>query len=576
MKKIIVVFGIFILAAACLFADNRFTVTADGVVDALYMRTYLGDYAAKGNLSGTPSQSPYRYQGLGITNAFQSSAFDSGIKGRVGFSYAGKSLGGSMELRMTTDSEFSVIADWDAWFKLGPWADFFSVRVLGGNTVQNGRIPTHDTFDDFLKANIKNLGIMLPVWRINGNSVRNIETISNFPYGYEKDNDGSDLCYAQFYGAETYDLFMPAGANSRKNFNLLADFILTPVTISAAIGGLFENETIPTKDIFAIETDGGARSVLWDRMYDPGVTGGMNFAFRIESAPIADLVTVAAVYKHKSSFKQKVFDPADTTMNAYALADIKKSNHSYGLYAGLTPLNILSISLGYSGQYQTWTNPQYQSAVERDKITEPSDSDNWFSRFSETKYPLYHGVDLRCLFTGVEKFTFTLNNNVSFARARGISAAEADHGIYALGWGYSDFLGNKADRYYSGTTAANPNKGDGANRSELYFGLFNAMNVRYAIGKQLSAEVSVASQFGRFSLDWEGGDAVSTTHYLGAYIGVVYTIFDIVGISGAIRGGLDGRLSSFAYQGASLSDTMPGYTAGVFEFGIPISIMVRY
>jgi hypothetical protein len=483
-----------------------------------------------------------------------------------------------MELRMTTDSEYSAIADWDAWFKLGPWADFFGIRVIGGNTVQNGRIPTYDNFDDILKANIENLGIMVPVWRINSDSVSKIETISNFPYGYAEKDQGSDLCYAQFYGTETYDLFMPAGANSRRNFNLLADFILTPVTVSLAIGGLFENETIPTKDIFEIESDGGARNVLWDRVYDPGSTGGMNFAFRVESAHIADLLTIAAVYKHNSSFKQKIFDPTDLTMNAYALADIRKSNHSYGLYASLTPLATLGISLGYSGQYQTWTNPQYQSVVNPDKgVTDSSDSNNWFSRFSETKYPLYHGIDLRLLFTGVGKFTFTLNNNVSFARARGISAAEADQGIYALGWGYSDFLGNKADRYYSGTHATDPNNGDGANRSELYFGLFNAVNVRYAVSEQLTAEVSLASQFGRFSLVWEGGDAVNTTHYLGAYIGAIYTIFDIVaGISGTIRGGLDLRLSSFAYQSASLQGTMPKYKAGVVEFGIPVSIMVQY
>ena len=577
MKNIIALV-MFIQAALAttsfLFAQSPFTITVDGAVDALYMRTYLGDYADRDNTSS------YKYQGNGITNVFQSSMFTPGIKGRVVIAYAGEKLGGSMELRMTTDSEYSAMADWDAWFSLGPWADFIGIRVLGGNTVQNGRISTYDTFNDTLKANIENLGIMVPVWRINGDSVANIETISKFPYGYEKTDLGSNLYYAQFYGTESYDLFMPTGSNIRRDLNLLADIILTPITVSFAIGGLFESDSIPTKDIFEIEGDGGARIVLHDSLYDPASTGGINFAFRVESARIADLLTVAAVYKHNSSFKQKVFDTNDISMNTYALADVKKSNHGYGVYAGLTPLDSLGISIGYSGQYQTWTNPQYDSFYRgtgqaESKIKDPSDSENWFSRFSETRYPLYHGIDLRFLFTGIEKFMVTLNNNVSYARVKGISAAEADEGKYVLGWGYSDFLGNKADRFYA-SPINNPNNGDGANRSELYIGLFNALGVRYSISEQLFAEASLASQFGRFSLDWKGAEAVSSTRYLGAYIGATYTIFDIAGISGTVRLGLDLRFSSFNWQNASLTGTMPKNSAGVLEFGIPISMMVQY
>ena len=591
MKNVTIFFFIFFTAVLPglqrLFAESsdltetsaaqagRFIVTIGGVVDAFYLRSYSGDYSARNGASSS-SESPYKYQGDGIINAFQSSAFDYGVKGRAGLSYSGKNLGGSMELRMTTDSEYSAVADWDAWFKLGPWADFIGLRILGGNTVQNGCIPTYDNFDVLLKSYIKNLGIIIPVWRINTNSVKDIETISNFPYGYEKSNTGSDLCYAQFYGTETYDLFMPAGAVLRKNFNLLTDIQLTPLTLSFALGGVFENETVPTKNIFEIETEGGARSVLWDGKYDPAVMGGINFGFRAESTSIADLVTIAAVYKLNSSFKQKVFDTADITMNTYALADIRKANHNYGLYAALFPLDVLGISLGYSGQYQTWKNPHYQSVVAKDKITDPSDSENWYSRFNETIYPLYHGIDLRLLYSGIKKITFTLNNNISFARACGIDGDEADKGIYTLGWAYSDFLGNKADRYYSGIIANDPDNGSGLDRRENYFGLFNALNVRYAITNQLAADGSVSSQFGRFSLNWNGNKTASTTSYLGIYIGVLYTIFDIAGISGVIRGGLDMRLSSFTYQAASITDVMPKYPAGVFEFGIPVSLMLQY
>ena len=575
MKKTLIAFAMFIFVAAYLFADDRLTITVGGAVDALYMRTFLGDYAIRDVLSET-RVSPFMYQGDGIINAFQSSAFGPGIMGRFGFAFTGERLGGSMELRMRTDSEYSAITDWDAWFRLRPWADSFSLRILGGNTVQNGRIATHDNFDDFLKANIENFGIMIPVWRVNGHRVTNIQHISNFPYGYASVNRGSDLFFAQFYGTQTYDLFMPAETYNRRNLNLLADFIFRPFTITLATGGLFENVTVPTRCVFTIEDEEGSRDIMWDTVYDPASVGGMNFAFRVESAPIAGFLTVAAVYKHSSSFKHKIFDPTDLVMQAFALADITRSSHAYGLYFGLT-LDTLNISLGYSGLHQTWTNPHFQSVVSRDKITDPSDRDNWFSRFSETRFPLYHGVDLRLFYTGVRRFTFTFNNNVSFARARGISSAEAAQGIYAVGWAYSDFLGNTADRFFGTPQHQLPNHGDGANRSELYLGLFNAIGVRYAISEQFLAEVSIASQLGRFSLDWEGGDAVSTTHYLGAYLGVRYSFFDIAGrMSATIRGGLDLRLSSFSHQAASLEGTMPIHTAGVFQASLPISVLLRF
>ena len=605
MKKIIITFGIFILAVFCLSAfeesefeesesttlgsflnpdsnpdsnGNKFTITVEGAVDAFYKRTYLGDYTTGDDLTDPNLLSPYKYQGAGITNMFQSSAFYPGIRGRLGIELEGEKLGGSMELRMRTDSEFSEMTDWDTWFKLGQ-SDSFRFRVLAGNTVQNGLIQTYDNFNEFLKANIRNLGVMVPVWRINSDKVKNIESISNFPHGYMAYNQGSDLFYSQFYGSATYDLFMPPGAAERKDFNLLADFIFTPVTVTLGIGGLYGKETIPTFDIFTEEDDDGARYVKHDPIYAPGAIGGMNFAVRIESAPLAELLTVAAVYKHNSSFRQKTFDIDDFSMVNYALADVNRTNHGYGLYFNLSPVDTIGITLGYSGQFQTWTNPQYESFFrgqgQADIISDPRD-EHWFSRFSEAKFPMYHGVDLRLMFKGINKLSITFNNNFSFARALGISPDDADNGIYTVGWAYSDFLGNKAERFYA-SPIVDPNNGDGKDRSELYMGLFNAIGISYAFNDNVLAEIALTSQLGRFSLDWEGKDTVSSTHYMGAYIGAVCSIFDTeAGIKGTFRGGADVRLSSFSYQRASLTETMPKFSAGVLEIGIPISIMIQY
>ena len=194
---------------------------------------------------------------------------------------------------------------------------------------------------------------------------------------------------------------------------------------------------------------------------------------------------------------------------------------------------------------------------------------------------MYHGIDLRFSFTGVEKLSITLNNNLTLANARGISPTEAVN-VYTIGWAYTDFLGNKNSVINNSVNTTDIDNGDASGRSEEYVGIFNALGVRYAINERFNAEVSVASQLGTFTLNWENENVASSTHYLGAYAGAAFSLFTKPGITGTLRGGVAARISSFSYEPALIPErdytnaiNKPG-KAGVFELGIPISLMVQY
>jgi len=554
MKKILAAGVICVITASAAYAGDLFAVTVDGVTDTVYMRKFSGEYTQP---KAAETGNPYRYQGDGITRFFQTSAFDDGAKGRVGFSYSDDNLGGSIQLRMSTDTSASRDVDYSAWLKFGPWADRFGLRLLAGNNGQNGQVQRYSNFDGFLKNNVGNFGVLFPVWRKNGNFVfgNNFDATANFPYGY--DAMGADFGFVNFYGTETYDLFMPVGSNTRKKLNFLADVNVEPITLSLATGGLFEEVSVPTSNTFKAGSSEDTTLNYYDFYNKPLTDGGINFGIRAEGAKIADVLTVSAVYKYMYSFQHKEMIDADDTVNNL---DQKKTNHAYGLYVNVSNIpNIdgLGISAGYSGLILGWENPLYKRTAPPEKTL-----DFIFDKYRKVIFPLYHGIDLRFSYTGIEKLTITFNNNVSFAEVRGLSQSEVDDGLYAEGWAYTSWLRNPYKEV------------EATDRSESYFGLFNAFGVRYAFSQKVNAEASVASQYGMFTLKWEGDSPVSTTHFLGVYLGASYAVFSTrAGVKGTLRGGLDLRLSSFTRQ---VVETGTVYEAGVFEFGIPLSLRVEF
>ncbi|MCL2879620.1 MAG: hypothetical protein FWF29_05175 [Treponema sp.] len=563
MKKTSLVFALLSVLCFSVYASDLFKVTLDAVTDTLYMRNFYGDYSRR-----TPeiSGSPYRYQGDGDIKSFQSSMFDDGIKGRFGLSFANQFIGASMQLRMVNDSSFLKDWDWNSWVTFKPLFNALTVRLTAGNTGQNGEIPQYSNFDSFLKTNIGSFGILFPIWKINEKFVHgnNFDTISNFPYGYEA--MGDDYGYSMLFGTDIYDLFMPAGAFTRNTLNFMADLKFDALTVSLATGGLFEKLSIPSVSPWMIgqamkgENPEAMRINYYDVFFDPVTKGGVNFAVRAEGLRIMDLVSLAAVYKYRATHITKDI-PHDTSGVSI---DEHTANHAYGLYANVSPftggpLDGLGVSLGYSGLFFSWYNTNDFTSIDVNK-TEGLDHD--LSNHREVRFPLYHGIDLRFCYTGLENVTITFNNNLSMAKINGMSKNERDKQLWSEGWAYGSFLNNPVNGVWP------------ENRSESYFGIFNALGFRYQFSGGLIAEISAASQIGIFTLIWENDSVQSVTNYLGFYLGASCPVFSMDSLRGSLRGGFSLRMANYSSQ--LISTGTPVAKAGFYDIGIPLSLKVEF
>jgi len=288
----------------------------------------------------------------------------------------------------------------------------------------------------------------------------------------------------------------------------------------------------------------------------------MNFGFRVEGAKIADMVSVSAVYKFAESTLNKLTAKANDSLKY--LLDETSGSHAFGLYAMLTPFEGLGITAGWSGLTQYWTNPFYKHYDLDSATNGPDHAVHWLSIYKEVRFPFYNGIDLRFNYTGIEKLTITFNNNVSFASVQGADQRDDAFAIYANGWAYTD------------ATGLNPGGGLNAeNRSEDYFGLYNALGIRYAINDTFSITAQAANRLGIFTLNWEKDARSSVTDNLSLYAGANYRINgrrELVRI--VIRMGLACNVNNYSYHFTDKNSSIQ--RAGYIDFGIPLSLALTF
>ncbi|MDR2479983.1 MAG: hypothetical protein LBD48_11820 [Treponema sp.] len=543
MKKflIMLISSLFIFGAV--FADGPFTITIDGVADAFFMRRFSGDYSTKEPII---TGSPYKYQGEGDMSAFQSSAFDDSINARVKFAYSGENIGGLLQIRAAPDTAILDMWDWEAWLRL--FNGHF--KALTGNQAQRGQVERYQHFDDFLKTKIDSFGIMFPTWKVNTSIVggNNVDTAAEFPYGY--DQPLANKGFAFFAGTETSDLFTPAGSTSRRPMGILLEGSCLPVTVSASVGGLFENLSRPFMDPWG--RGNGTRLNDYDNVYAPVIKDSISFGFRAEGVEIGDMLTLAAVYKYASAHLSKT-----TAAQTDDIIEEKTSSHAYGLYVNIKPVMGLGVSAGYSGLAQSWTNPRYQDTnIDESKIGNETHN---LSAYNEARLPLYHGADLRVCYTGFSGLTITFNNNFSFANNYG--TVNMDH-LYIKGWAYE--------------TQLNEDSAPGVEkRNETYIGVYNALGARYEIARTLAVDIQAANQLGFFTLKWENAPLSSVSNCFGLYAGVACMVVEKDRVRASIRGGVDLRMNSYIYQD-STSTASPVHRAGFIDFGIPVGLKVEF
>jgi hypothetical protein len=583
MKRVLGTFvGIVVVCGAAL-AQSPFKVSVDTVADVFYMRSFTGEYAENDKKT---TENPYKYQGeTNIMRSFQTSAFDDGLVGQVSFSYTddwfGASLGikgGTAEsnaegtsasvtgaIRSTSASSGLSLSGWSLWLGFKPFEaqggelEPFQFKLTAGTGAQRGKVSQYIRFDDFLKARVDPMGVLMPVWRYTSlvNTGNNYDVINKFPNGYTSPQQS--FGFTEFAGTDTNDLFMPAGSTIRRS-GFLLDLGYAPVTVSASLGGLLENLVSNASTWYPIPTSEATRLPdYYDTTHQQLINRKLNFGFRAEGDKIADMLTLSAVYKFAQNFISK--GEAEDERDEISLTI---DNHAFGLYADIKPIKGLGITVGYSGFVRSWKNLAEKTAL---KDTSASvvenvyyDDDLVFIYYAkqEVDFPFYSGIDLR--FSADPDWlevplSITLNNNFSFAGMNGTENATTTRSI---GWAYTGEL----------------NRSESAEYSERYFGMNNVLALSYTVTKTLTAQLQAANQLGLFTLQWDNDPVHAVTDYTGLYAGAVLTIYGKNNAKASIRGGVACKISSFSYQAATID--APEFKAGYIDFGFPLGLMVEF
>jgi hypothetical protein len=531
-----------VLTAGIVCAEGpTFSVSLEAVRDALYLRHFTGDYAAR-----TPAidGSPYLYQGDGEASElkfFQASAFDDPLTLTAKAAYTGERYGGMFQIKVLNNDNNVFNSDWEAWVRLGN-----HLRLLTGNQAQRGRVAQYQHFHDFLRTKIDNMGVMVPTWQSTpkdgpGNNLDQ----SEFPYGYG-DYD-RNKGYAVFAGSEAQDLFIPAGSTGRLS-GLTGDVAFEPVTVTLSVGGLYEELSKPFVSPWLKEYK--TTEPIYDRQNDLLYTTNATAGIRVEGAEIADMLTVSAVYKYEAATLTKNMDGTDGTKEL----DEKVNNHAFGVYANIKPAEDWGISIGYSGLYQTWENGAKVKSVVPPSYME----EHYLSSYEEAILPFYNGIDLRAYYSGLEGLRITFNNNVSFANAKG-----PDDRLTQFAWGWAF------------QSALNEDNSKARDRTESYLGWYAALGAKYALTDELTILAQVANQLGIFSLAWEWDTIRSLVDYLGAFAGVDYQIMEKARFRATVSAGVSMKWAAYSYQDY-ISNDLDTHKAGYIDFGIPLGIKVEY
>jgi len=549
---LVLLFGFCLFPSPCLFAqdnaqDKMLTFGVDMVRDAYFIRDFTGSYASADMAEKIATGDIYPYQGGPEKRVFNASAFDAGLEIWLGFRFSSDHFGVYGKLMSNFASLW--VSDFDAWLKLGPWfGDALSLRLVAGNQEQIGGIPHYNNLDDFLKFKKDGLGVVVPIntrtkTLISGNNNQETE----FPYGYGQ--FGVKTGYADYTQSNISNLFSPAGKDTEPS-GFLIELGAGPVNVAASVGNLYESLARPFVSPWESVWDKIAQNLYQNNRPDDLVGDStVNMGFRVESARIAGLVTVSALYKYAELSKIKL----EASVRKDIL-DAKRQNHEYGLYFNIEPLPTLGITAGYSGLYELWTNskpnPQIKdvSQWERDIF--------WLAEYRKAEVPLYHGIDLRFFFSIAKLGSITFNNNITFAKVQGYDIpADGPDQLFRTGWTYQEFL-----------------RGDSA-FTEQFLGVNNVLGVKYEATETLTVDLQVANQLGIFTLTWPGNSASTIANCLGLYAGADFRFLEIKGVRASVRGGFALALHSNTYQSPR---DMKKFSAGYYDIAIPLGIKVEY
>ena len=216
---------------------------------------------------------------------------------------------------------------------------------------------------------------------------------------------------------------------------------------------------------------------MFDKAQKPfGSISGINGTFMFSGKDIADMVSFDVFYGIQGIDDDTRFRPdilgADNDKND----NVANWENIFGLYAGVNLLNgKLGVSLGYTANFRVYEKWAYYPNPEPDS----EDNDPKKSEPGSYSDPIYSGISLHANFTGVDNLNVTLNNNISFAGAKG-DLASGNNKVIKLGLGSTpDYL----IPIYQGD-------------SQSWFVLHTSLSAKYQFSAPLTLTLQLANVLG--------------------------------------------------------------------------------
>jgi hypothetical protein len=486
MKKLLVTLLILGIAAGA-FAQVKATLTADFNPDVFKYTSNTGD-DAKSDIGGSE----------GSLDLLSGWGLRKGNEVRLQLTYTGENISGSIRLaldrlfRPTTninshsfmDSETRgdftngnnvtpndiLSSNFNLWWAQGNW----DTPVAGftawiGNDAKRGKTDRLSPFDDYLKNKIDNYGVIAPAV---GRSV----TRSRAGFGIAQGN-GTANRYEYIYDYYRYEAtgfgtietnnFNPgvnAGAGNTNDYRIQDE---------AKMGSVNRPYFLLSANFapFTFEVAGDVGN-------NSGIMAGtlkdysrINGGFRFSGDKVGSIVSFDAIYKYRggdvdtgvATALTNVFLDPNINYNPWEPDGRGYAVHSFGAFANLWIIDNFDIGVGYSGIMRSYEDRNASGTM-------------W-----ARSAPMLQGMDLRFRFTGVDKLTVALHNNVSFAF--GDPSSDVNH---------KEVIG------FDGLVL--PDK-----VQESWLALYNALGVNYSLTPALTAAFQVSNRIGWYSI--ENGNA---------------------------------------------------------------------
>ncbi|MCL2410742.1 MAG: hypothetical protein FWC97_03780 [Treponema sp.] len=291
---------------------------------------------------------------------------------------------------------------------------------------------------------------------------------------------------------------------------------------------------------FGLEFSGG-------RYQNTAADGGsaVSFAARGSGVNVADLVTFEVMYGVTGHDRtMNMFGSNDTHSNVGPYPDgLGRWEHRFGLYGALTVMDgDLGLSFGYSGGFLAFE----QWAENADTVL-PHPNNTDLRRFG----PLFHAVDLKAQFRGIDRLTVTSAINASFSAVEGTA------------------LSDDTWRMGLGILSNGPLDED---QEELFFGLAVGFNVGYMLTDNFDVALQVKN-----STQWENyvhnaTELNTTRNQLGVALSARFAITP----NFSLMGGLAMQMDTITQSGQTGGGSDINFRGGDLYFGIPITLQVRF